>query len=78
MRTLPQCVPNSFCDWFSEINWVDFVINHPEGYELDRKFTKGARIEYDQKNALEGANCVQAKNWSSYLNYGQVLGNDPA
>ena len=35
VRALPQCVPNSFCDWFSEIDWVDFVITHPEGYELD-------------------------------------------
>jgi len=78
VRALPQCVPNSFCDWFSEIDWVDFVITHPEGYELDPKFTKGARIECDQKKALEGADYVQAKNWSSYTNYGQVLGNDPA
>ena len=77
-RALPQCVPNSFCDWFSEIDWVDFVITHPEGYELDPRFTKGARIEYDQKKALEGADYVQAKNRSSYRAYGQVLGNDPA
>ncbi|MDP4360624.1 hypothetical protein QR510_28780, partial [Escherichia coli] len=34
-RALPQCVPKSFCDCFSEIDWVDFVITHPEGYELD-------------------------------------------
>ncbi|RZK34008.1 MAG: acetylornithine carbamoyltransferase, partial [Hymenobacter sp.] len=64
VRALPQCVPNSFADWFSEVDWVDFVITHPHGYELDPKFTKGARIEYDQKKALEGADYVQAKNWS--------------
>jgi N-succinyl-L-ornithine transcarbamylase len=78
VRALPQCVPNSFADWFSEIDWVDLVITHPEGYELDPKFTKGARIEYDQKKALEGADFVQAKNWSSYQQYGQVLQNDPS
>jgi N-succinyl-L-ornithine transcarbamylase len=78
VRALPQCVPNSFCDWFSEIDWVDFVITHPHGYELDPKFTKGATIEYDQRKALEGADYVQAKNWSSYRDYGQVLSNDPS
>ena len=78
VRALPQCVPNSFADWFSEVDWVDFVITHPEGYELDPKFTKGARIEYDQKKALEGADFVQAKNWSSYKDYGQVISNDPS
>lgn len=76
VRALPQCVPNSFADWFSEIDWIDFVITHPAGYELDPKFTKGARIEYDQRKALAGADFVQAKNWSSYLHYGQVLTND--
>ncbi|MBT9393693.1 N-acetylornithine carbamoyltransferase [Hymenobacter sp. NST-14] len=76
VRALPQCVPNSFCDWFTDIDWVDFVITHPEGYELDPIFTRGARIEYDQQKALEGADYVQAKNWSSYYDYGQVLSTD--
>ncbi|MBC6991282.1 N-acetylornithine carbamoyltransferase [Hymenobacter sp. BT491] len=78
VRALPQCVPNSFADWFSEIDWVDFVITHPEGYELAERFTKGARIEYDQKKALEGADFVYAKNWSSYRDYGQVITQDPS
>ena len=77
VRALPQCVPNSFAEWFSQISWVDFVITHPEGYELDPRFTNGARIEYDQQAALRGADFVQAKNWSSYHHYGQVLRNDP-
>ena len=55
-------MPNFFCDWFSEIDWVDCVITHPEGYELDPKFTEGTRIEYDQQKALKGVDCVQAKN----------------
>jgi N-succinyl-L-ornithine transcarbamylase len=78
VRALPQCVPNSFADWFSEVDWVDFVISHPAGYELAEQFNKGARIEYDQHRALEGADFVQAKNWSSYRHYGQVLQNDPS
>ncbi|QDA60348.1 N-acetylornithine carbamoyltransferase [Hymenobacter jejuensis] len=78
VRALPQCVPNSFADWFSEIDWVDFVITHPEGYELAERFTKGARIEYEQKKALEGADFVYAKNWSSYRDYGQVITQDPS
>ncbi len=78
VRALPQCVPNSFADWFSEIDWVDFVITHPEGYELDPRFTKGTRIEYDQKKAFEGADYIYAKNWSSYRDYGQILSSDPA
>ena len=60
---------------------VDFVIAQPEGYELDPKFTRGARIEYDQMKALEGADFVYAKNWScpgvaDPSKYGQVLSRD--
>ncbi|MDE8712572.1 acetylornithine carbamoyltransferase, partial [Phocaeicola vulgatus] len=32
-RALPQAVPISFADWMNEAD-VDFVITHPEGYEL--------------------------------------------
>jgi N-succinyl-L-ornithine transcarbamylase len=76
VRALPQAVPNSFADWFSEIDFVDFVIAHPEGYELDEKFTKGAKITQNQNEALEGADFVYAKNWSSYSDYGQILSKD--
>ena len=31
----------------------DFVITHPEGYELDPKFVGNARVEYDQMKAFE-------------------------
>lgn len=76
VRALPQAVPNSFADWFSEVDFVDFVIAHPEGYELDEKFTKGAKITQNQNEALEGADFVYAKNWSSYSDYGQILSKD--
>ncbi len=78
-RSLPQAVPNSFAQWMlaadaqrtflglgreEGIEGLDFVITHPEGYELDPKFTEGATIEYDQKKAFEGADFIYAKNWS--------------
>ena len=56
----------------------EFVITHPEGYELDPKFVAGARVEYDQKKAFEDADFIYAKNWSAYAdpNYGKVLNMD--
>lgn len=76
-RALPQAVPNSFAEWMIAAGY-DFVITHPHGYELDPQFTSGARIEYDQRKALEGADFVYAKNWSAYAdpNYGKVLSTD--
>ena len=62
-RALPQAVPNSFAEWMLAAN-VDFVITHPEGYELDPQFVGNARVEYDQMKAFEGADFVYAKNWS--------------
>jgi len=62
-KSLPQAVPNSFAEWMLAAD-VDFVITHPEGYELDPQFVKGARVEYDQMKAFEGADYVYAKNWS--------------
>ena len=63
-RALPQAVPNSFAQWMLAAD-VDFVITHPEGYELDPKFVDGARVEYDQRKAFEGADFIYAKNWSN-------------
>lgn len=78
-NALPQAVPNSFADFMNEAD-VDFVITHPEGYELDKKFVRDAKVEYDQLKAFEGADFVYAKNWSAYQdpNYGKVLSKDRA
>lgn len=78
-KALPQAVPNSFADFMNEAD-VDFVITHPEGYELDPKFVRGAKVEYDQDKALAGADFVYAKNWAVYAdpNYGQILSKDRA
>jgi len=75
-KALPQAVPNSFAEWFSNINEVDFVITHPIGYELDIKFTQNTPIIYDQNEALQNADFVYAKNWSSYSEYGKILSQD--
>ena len=76
-KALPQAVPNSFADFMNEAD-VDFVITHPQGYELDPKFVRGAKVEYDQDKALEGADFVYAKNWAAYAdpNYGKILSKD--
>ena len=93
-KALPQAVPNSFAQWMiaaekqsltlggvGECAGMDFVITHPEGYELDPAFTKGATIEYDQRKAFEGADFIYAKNWScpgvsKRENYGKILSKD--
>ncbi|QHL88927.1 N-acetylornithine carbamoyltransferase [Nibribacter ruber] len=76
VKALPQAVPNSFAEWMCAAD-VDFVITHPEGYELDPQFTNGATITYNQQEALEGADFIYVKNWSTYQpNYGEVLTQD--
>lgn len=76
-RALPQAVPNSFADFMNEAD-VDFVITHPKGYELAEQFVRGAKVEYDQNKAFEGADFIYAKNWAAYQdpNYGQILSKD--
>lgn len=77
-KALPQAVPNSFAEWINRTDY-EFVITHPEGYELDPKFVGRAKVEYDRDKAFEGADFVYAKNWSAYAdpNYGKVLSVDP-
>ena len=76
-KALPQAVPNSFADFMNEAD-VDFVITHPEGYELDPSFVRGAKIEYNQSEAFKGADFIYAKNWAPFedANYGQVINKD--
>lgn len=78
-RALPQAVPNSFAEWMNETDY-DFVITHPEGYELDAQFVGKAKVEYDQKKAFAGADFIYAKNWAAYTdpNYGKILSTDRA
>ncbi len=76
-KALPQAVANSFCEWMNGMD-VELVVTHPEGYELAPEFVGKAEVLYDQNKALEGADFVYGKNWSSYTDYGQVLINDPS
>ena len=76
VKSLPQAVPNSFSEWMCRAQadgMLDFVITHPQGLELAEKFTPGAKIEYNQDLALQGADFVYAKNWSSYNDYGNTV-----
>ena len=77
VKALPQCVANSFSQWVNAWGEADFVITHPEDYELDPKFTRGASVTLDQAEALKWADFVYIKNWSTYNDYGRVYTNDP-
>ena len=77
VKPLPQCVANSFAQWINAWGKADFVITHPEDYQLDTKFTRGATITTDQDEALKGADFVYVKNWSTYEDYGKIYNNDP-
>ncbi len=77
VKALPQCVANSFSQWVTAWGKAEFVITHPEDYELDTKFTDGATITHDQDEALKNADFVYVKNWSTYTDYGKIYNNDP-
>jgi N-succinyl-L-ornithine transcarbamylase len=77
VKALPQCVANSFSQWMNVWNKAEFVITHPEDYELDEEFTKGATIIHNQDEALKDADFVYVKNWSTYNDYGRIYCNDP-
>ena len=59
-RALPQAVPDSFAEWMMAAD-VDLVVTHPEGYELDPKFTRGAQIEYDQTRNGKFMHCLPVR-----------------
>lgn len=74
-KALPHAVANSFVEMM-QLQDADFVITHPEGYELDATITKKSNIEYNQEKAFENADFIYVKNWSSFKNYGQVVKED--
>ncbi|MFM8850556.1 MAG: acetylornithine carbamoyltransferase [Cytophagales bacterium] len=77
VKALPQCVANSFSQWVNAWGGADFTIAHPEDYELDTKFTKGATITHHQDEALKDSDFVYVKNWSTFNDYGKIYTNDP-
>lgn len=70
-KPLPQCVANSFVEWMRFAD-VDFSIANPEGYDLSKQFVGDTPIYHNQQEALEGADFVYVKNWSSYEDYGAM------
>ncbi|MDM9631435.1 acetylornithine carbamoyltransferase [Robiginitalea aurantiaca] len=74
-KALPQAVPNSFVKIMRRMP-VDLVVTHPPGYELDVDITGAYTPVYDQRQALEEADFVYVKNWSSVTRYGEVLLRD--
>ena len=76
IKSIPQCVANSFSEWMNAWGEADFVITHPEGYDLATEYTNGASITHHQEEALKDADFVYVKNWSSYQDYGKVLCTD--
>ena len=75
-KALPHAVANSFVEMM-QLQDADFVITHPQGYELDSDITKNSKIENNQEKALENADFVYVKNWSSFKEYGEVMISDP-
>lgn len=75
IKPIPHAVANSFAEWVNRLD-VELVVTHPEGYALNPKFTGTARVEHNQQKALEGADFVYVKNWSSYSEYGKILNQD--
>jgi len=62
IKSIPQCVANSFSEWVNAWGEADFVITHPEGYELAEAYTNGATITHHQDEALKDADFVYVKN----------------
>ena len=76
IKALPHAVANSFVQAMQKMA-VEFVITHPEGYELSREIVGNSTVNYSQDEALKNADFVYVKNWSSYNDYGKVLNTDP-
>jgi N-succinyl-L-ornithine transcarbamylase len=56
---------------------ADFVITHPEGYELNLKLLKTPRLSTIRIKHLKMLILSTPKNWSSYKDYGKITNNDP-
>lgn len=74
-KALPHAVANSFIRLMDHTE-ADFVITHPEGYDLNPEIVGNNKVSYNQEEALHGADVVYVKNWCSYTNYGAILRTD--
>ncbi|WP_299763104.1 acetylornithine carbamoyltransferase [uncultured Dokdonia sp.] len=75
-KALPHAVANSFIKTMQLLD-VDLSVTHPKGYDLASEIIKDTPVFYNQKKALQDADFVYVKNWSSYDQYGQVISQDP-
>jgi N-succinyl-L-ornithine transcarbamylase len=75
IKAIPHAVANSFAEWSLGMGH-DLTICHPEGYELDAEFTRGATLTNNQSEALQNADFVYVKNWSAFNEYGKILCTD--
>lgn len=83
IKPIPHCVANSFSEWVNlgrktqtALQDAEFVIAHPQGYELSSEYTQDAKIVHSLEEALVDANFVYLKNWSGYhekTGYGKLL-----
>ena len=76
VKALPHAVANSFVQAMQKMD-VEFVITHPQGYELNPQIVGDTSVIYNQEKAFQDADFVYVKNWSSYNDYGKVLNTDP-
>lgn len=74
-RALPHAVANSFVQAMQKMA-IEFVITHPEGYDLNPEITGNTPVIYNQEEAFANADFVYTKNWSSYSDYGKILSED--
>lgn len=68
IKPIAHAVGNSFAEWMQEMD-VELVIANPEGYDLDKNFTKDVKVIHNQDEALKDADFIYVKNWSSFDNY---------
>lgn len=68
IKPIAHAVGNSFAEWMQEMD-VELVIANPEGYDLDKNFTKDVTVFHDQDEALKDADFIYVKNWSSFDDY---------
>ncbi len=71
-KALPQAVSNSFVEMMQKMD-AEFVITHPEGYDLAPHIVGDTKVVYNQKEAFAAADFIYVKNWSAYTDYGKIL-----
>lgn len=71
VKPVPQAVANSFAEWMQFAD-AEFIVACPEGMELNPEFTHHAQVIHDQHEALQDADFVYVKSWSSWKEYGKM------